>query len=119
MSCRCGCAGRAAGAEIERCPDLDDARAAGASGRSLQQSAVRIEGAAVPPPGACDGEQDLCRGRYDGTRSLRSAECLDPLTGEWSAVASMSMYRSGAAAAVLDGMLYEVGGWFNSGVIVW
>jgi len=41
---------------------------------------------------------------------LSSAEEYDPATGRWSSIPSMHTKRSGCAAAVLDGLLYAVGG---------
>ena len=49
-------------------------------------------------------------GGFDGSSRLSSVECFDTATNTWEAVAPMSMARCGAAAGVLDGKLYVVGG---------
>jgi N-acetylneuraminic acid mutarotase len=49
-------------------------------------------------------------GRDVTDTTLSSIECLDPLTGEWSVVASMSTARCDHGVGVVDGKLYIVGG---------
>ena len=46
----------------------------------------------------------------DEGMALRSVECFDPSTGQWSAVAPMNSVRDGAAVATVGGKLYAVGG---------
>ena len=47
-------------------------------------------------------------GAYNTSPS--SAECLDPLTGEWSVAKAMNTARHGHGVAVMDGKMYAAGG---------
>lgn len=49
-------------------------------------------------------------GGHDGTNHLSSAECFDPATNMWHAVASMDTRRRGIAVGALEGAIYAVGG---------
>jgi len=41
---------------------------------------------------------------------LKSVECYDPSLNTWAPVAEMSVCRSGVSVAVLDGVMYAIGG---------
>lgn len=41
---------------------------------------------------------------------MQSVECYDPRLNEWAPVAEMSVCRSGVSVAVLDGVMYAIGG---------
>jgi len=41
---------------------------------------------------------------------LKSVECYDPRLNKWASVAEMSVCRSGVSVAVLDGVIYAIGG---------
>jgi N-acetylneuraminic acid mutarotase len=45
--------------------------------------------------------------------TLKSGECYDPSTRQWSALPDMSVARFGCAAACVNGSLYVVGGAFH------
>ena len=49
-------------------------------------------------------------GGFDGTTFFSSVECLDPSTGQSSAVADMNTARANYGVAVVKGKLYAVGG---------
>ena len=49
-------------------------------------------------------------GDYGGSR-LSSGERYDPAADAWSPIASMGTARDSHAAAVIDGLLYAIGGW--------
>nr|7ON8_A Chain A, SAKe6AR [synthetic construct] len=53
-------------------------------------------------------------GSPDGHTHLNSVECYDPETNEWSLVAPMNTRRSGVGVAVLNRLLYAVGGYDGS-----
>ncbi|KAK6739739.1 hypothetical protein RB195_008312 [Necator americanus] len=56
-----------------------------------------------------NNELYACGGIY-GNNSLHSVEVFSPVENKWKACAEMSTQRCGAAAAVLDGCLYMIGG---------
>ena len=49
-------------------------------------------------------------GYSSGGNRLKSVERYDPVTNTWEAVAEMSTQRKMPCVAVLDGMLYAMGG---------
>nr|7ONH_A Chain A, SAKe6BE-L3 [synthetic construct]7ONH_B Chain B, SAKe6BE-L3 [synthetic construct] len=49
-------------------------------------------------------------GSPDGSTHLNSVEAYDPERNEWSLVAPLSTRRSGVGVAVLNGLIYAVGG---------
>ena len=56
-------------------------------------------------------------GGHNGVSHLRSVECFNPVTNEWTIVAPMSRPRTGLSVAVLNGLLYAVGGHDGSGYL--
>ena len=46
--------------------------------------------------------------------AFRSGERYDPVANTWSPIASMGTARRNHAAAVIDGLLYAIGGWDGS-----
>lgn len=48
--------------------------------------------------------------RFDGSSALKTLQRYHPETEEWESLAPLSASRSGFGAAVMDGMLYLVGG---------
>lgn len=48
---------------------------------------------------------------------LRSVECFNPITNEWTTITPMSQPRTGLSVAVLNGLLYAVGGHDGSGYL--
>lgn len=57
-----------------------------------------------------DGLIYLVGGCTDSQRHRRDLISYNPVTGNWSVLASMATARSRLAVAVLDGCLYAVGG---------
>eukprot|EP01043_Picozoa_sp_COSAG02_P085314 COSAG02_NODE_22981_length_733_cov_1.364353_2_plen_78_part_01 len=53
-------------------------------------------------------------GGYDGSGRFSSGERYDPAQNAWSPIASMGTARDDHAAAVIDGLLYAIGGKDNS-----
>uniref|UniRef100_A0A663MQ30 Kelch like family member 10 n=1 Tax=Athene cunicularia TaxID=194338 RepID=A0A663MQ30_ATHCN len=54
----------------------------------------------------------MCKnGGCDGTRRLRSAETYDPTTGTWQEIPTMFSPRSNFGIAVVDDLLFAVGGY--------
>ena len=49
-------------------------------------------------------------GSPDGHSTLSSGERYDPAANAWSPIASMGTARDRHAAAVIDGLLYAIGG---------
>ena len=49
-------------------------------------------------------------GGYDGSTHLKSVECLNVRTGQWSNVTSMNIPRCYVGACVLQGKLFVVAG---------
>jgi len=45
---------------------------------------------------------------------LKFVECYNPITDTWTPVADMFEYRKDAGVAVLDGVMYAVGGSFEN-----
>jgi N-acetylneuraminic acid mutarotase len=54
-------------------------------------------------------------GGFDGGANLNVAFVYDPDTDSWAEIASMSEVREKPAAAFVDGLLYVVGGWDDTG----
>ena len=54
-------------------------------------------------------------GGYDGSSSLSSGERYEPAQNAWSPIASMGTARSDFAAVAIDGLLYAIGGYDDSG----
>ena len=50
-------------------------------------------------------------GGYDGSVFLRSVECYDAKTCQWTEVAPMSVKRSRVAVAATHGKLFAIGGY--------
>ena len=65
-----------------------------------------------------DGKLYTVGGRNDVDGSLRSVECFDPSTGQWSAVTDMSTALKDHGVAVVEGKLCVVGGKDNTGTHV-
>lgn len=49
-------------------------------------------------------------GGHNGVSHLRSVECFDPISNEWTMVAPMNKPRTGISVSVLNELLYAVGG---------
>ena len=65
--------------------------------------------------GLLDGKLYVAGGvAVDGEQCLRSMECFDPETQQWSNAPPMSSPKSSGGATVLDGKLYVAGG-YNAG----
>ena len=53
-------------------------------------------------------------GGFNGSLRVRTVDCYDPATERWTCVSSMQDRRSTLGAAVLNGLLYAVGGFDGS-----
>ena len=49
-------------------------------------------------------------GGSSGNSELKSGECFDPETRDWSKISDMSICRSNFDVCVLDGKLFAIGG---------
>jgi N-acetylneuraminic acid mutarotase len=78
-------------------------------------SVVRFDSAAACIDGLVYVVGGLVRVDGDGENrlTLKSGECYDPSTRQWSALPDMSVARFGCAAACVNGSLYVVGGASN------
>merc|ERR1712083_452200 len=56
-------------------------------------------------------------GGHNGQNELSSAERFDPVAQDWEALPPLSQRRSGAAVAVVAGLLYVCGGYDGSEVL--
>ncbi len=54
-------------------------------------------------------------GGFDGTQNVASAYVYDPATQAWTTLPDMQNSREAPQAAFIDGKLYVVGGWDNTG----
>lgn len=52
-------------------------------------------------------------GGRDDTTELNSAERYNPQTNQWQPIVAMTSRRSGVGLAVVNGLLYAVGGMYN------
>lgn len=53
-------------------------------------------------------------GGFNGSLRVRTVDIYDPVKDVWSAVSSMEARRSTLGAAVLNGLIYAVGGFDGS-----
>lgn len=53
-------------------------------------------------------------GGFNGSLRVRTVDCYDPTADRWTSVSSMQDRRSTLGAAVLNGLLYAVGGFDGS-----
>ena len=52
----------------------------------------------------------LPAGGFDGSMPLNTAEYYDPKVGKWTEIARMNQCRFGVGCAVLNDMVYAIGG---------
>ena len=53
-------------------------------------------------------------GGFNGSLRVRTVDAYDPVKDAWSAVSSMEARRSTLGAAILNGLIYAVGGFDGS-----
>ena len=53
-------------------------------------------------------------GGFNGSLRVRTVDVYDPIKDQWAAIASMEARRSTLGAAIINGIIYAVGGFDGS-----